>query len=160
MSDPGNKSRYPIDFSVDEINEEIQSNLDWLAEKERMSLLAMRKYVQITLGQTELQSRYSLRVSKLTFTFSWVAIAVSLVAIVFSGWVAFSTSRDLDHWRTDQISMLQTIENSLASITRSDAAISSTSLKALASWRDEQLSVLRDINKNLSFIVEPIDEPN
>ena len=108
--------RYPIDFSDQEITDEIANKLDLLAREKRMSIKQTRDFAQITLGQTELQSRSSkreLRASKIT---SGTAIALSFAAIFISVWVASSSSRSSDEWRTDQMATLGSIKQSLLTI--------------------------------------------
>ena len=75
--------RYPIDYTDEEINGEILENLDLLAGAERLGIKSMRRYVQITLGQTELQSRSSKKVRRASNFLTRTALALSVLAIIF-----------------------------------------------------------------------------
>jgi len=113
---------YPEDYSDKEISERVKELLDSLEHHDFQENQVMRLYPQVTLGQTELQSRASkqaLRASKWT---SFTALTLSVVAIIFSGFIAWSSSRNADEWRFDQLSILTDINHHVTIMATSEAS--------------------------------------
>ena len=117
---------YPEDYSDKEISERVRELLDSLDHHDFQENKVMRLYPQVTLGQTELQSRASERSLRASKLISITALTLSVTSMIFSGLVAWSSSRTADQWRLDQLSILAEINHHVSAIAADATATSGT----------------------------------
>jgi len=107
---------YPEDLTDKEISERVKGHLENLEHHNYQSNQVFQLYPQVTLGLTELQKRSAERALRASRNLSKTAIVLSLGAILFSGIVAWSTSRIADEWRLDQLSILTDINHHVSTM--------------------------------------------
>ena len=144
---------YPRDYSDDGILDRIRELLNTLEDHEFQENIVFRLYPQVTLGQTELQSRASKRSLRASGLLSKTALGLSVASMIFSGFVAWSSLRSADEWRTDQLAILGSMNSNISSSRESIAARASADAVTLQKWRNDQMSILRNIDQNLLGIL-------